>query len=367
MNSKSVRFPLSVEKLTPTLLTDALAQLYPEVRVRAMRVVQSSTYGNGVTSTADRVTLELDYAEGCGCNLPSRMLLKTLLIEPHVPLTMYENEVLFYRHIRPGLNIEAPQVYATSFDSEVGQFGIMMEDLTLKAARFQQATQVLDDSQIRNAVDAMADLHAQHWMSPRLSMEWSWLPTAASGGMADVFRQESWERHVADMVATCDIKQRCLKTIDRTVSQLYEDVWRVNDGIFSSEPQTFLHGDLHMANIYLLPNDRVGFIDWQLASKGSWVQDFTYLVVTALDTDSRKRQEKALLAAYLERLQKQAVRAVPTWDEAWHRYRQSVIWGLAIGWLGCPVENYGPQVLAANMQRLSAAVMDLGTFDAIWN
>ena len=42
-------------------------------------------------------------------------------------------------------------------------------------------------------------------------------------------------------------------------------------------------------------------------------------------------------------------------------------WGLVIGWLICPANNYGEAILSANLKRLVAACIDLNTFDIIKN
>ena len=55
----------------------------------------------------------------------------------------------------------------------------------------------------------------------------------------------------------------------------------------------------------------------------------------------------------------------PEPNEAWLRYRQSAIWGLVIGWLITPTENYGEEITAANISRLVTAVQDLETFEAL--
>ncbi len=45
--------------------------------------------------------------------------------------------------------------------------------------------------------------------------------------------------------------------------------------------------------------------------------------------------------------------------------RAAALWGLVIGWLICPPENYGPDITAANISRTVTAVEDLETFAAI--
>ena len=50
-----------------------------------------------------------------------------------------------------------------------------------------------------------------------------------------------------------------------------------------------------------------------------------------------------------------------------YRYSVSMCWGLVIGWLICPANNYGEAILSANLKRLVAACIDLNTFDIIKN
>ncbi len=56
---------------------------------------------------------------------------------------------------------------------------------------------------------------------------------------------------------------------------------------------------------------------------------------------------------------------MPTPDAAFAQYRAAALWGLVIGWLICPPENYGPEITVANIARMVAAVEDLDTFAAI--
>ena len=130
-------------------------------------------------------------------------------------------------------------------------------------------------------------------------------------------------------------------------------------------PQTLLHGDPHLGNTYTLPGGRGGLLDWQLMMRGSWAHDVTYRLTTALDVETRRREERGLLAHYLEQLGRRGVDEVPALDDAWERYRRTVVWGLVIGWLITPPQNYGEAITAANIERLVTAAVDLGTFEAI--
>ena len=71
-------FPSRLDRLTPEIVTALLAEQRPGVTVTQVKVIQSVHRGDGVASTADRVTLDHEYAHDAG--LPSRMLLKTALL-----------------------------------------------------------------------------------------------------------------------------------------------------------------------------------------------------------------------------------------------------------------------------------------------
>ena len=71
---------------------------------------------------------------------------------------------------------------------------------------------------------------------------------------------------------------------------------------------------------------------------------------------------KQLLDYYLTELDRQGVDRVPDFEEAWHDHRLASIWGLVIGWLITPPVNYGEEITAANIERTTAAVIDLDAF-----
>jgi aminoglycoside phosphotransferase (APT) family kinase protein len=352
-----------VGDLTPELLTSLLADRRPEVLVERVHVMETSRCGDGFASTADRVILGLDYAPGCDSGLPSRLLLKTMLVRSHIPDSMYSNEVRFYRDIRPELAIEAPRAFASVFDEETGQFAVIMEDLALRSARFPNATTPITLAEITGLVDTLAALHARYWASPRFERDLSWLPTPRSGGMHEIFKTIGLEL-VRHQVEKNDFKAELIQPLNRSVDQLWEALWKVQD-ILDSEPSALLHGDPHIGNTYLLRDGNGGLLDWQLMVKGKWAHDLTYLLVTALDPEDPREHERGLIAAYLDGLRRRGVERPPSENEAWKLYRQAVVWGLVIGWLITPPRNYGRAITAANLSRLVTAAQDLETFRAL--
>jgi aminoglycoside phosphotransferase (APT) family kinase protein len=356
-------FPSTVEELTPEVVGGVLASRHPGVVVEAVEIVSTKRCGDGVASTADRVTIALTYAPGTGEGLPEQLVVKTMLARPHAPAAMYENEVRFYGEIRPELTIEAPTVYGTSFDRATGRFGLLLEDLTVRAASFPSALSPVSLAQIRSLIGHLAALHATYWQSPRFATDLAWVGTPTTGGMADVFISIGLEL-IEDQVARYPFKAELIAPLGRSVADMWGPLWAVQAS-HTDDPTTLLHGDPHIGNTYLLPGDTGGLLDWQLMVRGSWAHDVTYLLVTGLDTETRRAHQHALLAEYLDLLGALGVPDPPSFGDAFSRMRRAALWGLVIGWLICPPENYGPDITIANIARTVAAVEDLETFAAI--
>lgn len=359
----STGFPSDLDALTPAILTAALAEQRPGVVVEKVDIVAAKRCGDGVASTADRVVLDLSYAADTGEELPRRLVLKTMLSSPHAPGSMYENEVRFYRELRDELDIEAPAAFASHFDGATGRFGLLLEDLTGREARFPSAIEPVSLQEVRSILSLLASLHARFWNSPRFAGDLAWVDTPMSGGMHDVFDLIGLEL-IEDQVARNPFKQELIAPLGRTVAEMWELLWQVQRR-HCRTPTTLLHGDPHLGNTYLLPGERGGLLDWQLMMRGSWAHDVTYLMVTALDPEIRRVHQLDLLGEYLDHLRAGGVPDVVAIDAAFEQCRCAALWGLVIGWLICPPENYGQPITEANITRAVAAVQDLDTFAAI--
>ena len=405
-NSKRGR-PVDLRRLDLAAVRAMLRTRHPEMQIEAVRVLQRARCGDGVASTADRLSLGLRYPGGAN-PLPERMILKTLLLHPalrfglpailglsraaraaeslplvgraarsllfvlvglyqrlypHAPDAMYLTEVRFYGELRTELQIEAPRCFGSLFEQRTRQFGVLMEDLGQRSARFPDATEELPIAQLKKLLSNLAALHAHFWKSPRLDRELAWVPTRLEGGMFPVFDGIGREL-IQYQVQSNDFKRDLLAPLGRNVDQLWQDLWRSQRQL-DQGPRTLLHGDTHIANTYLLPDGSGGLLDWQLMVRGHWANDFSYLVTTALRPESRRRHERELLAYYLQALRAQGVARPPRLEQAWHDHRLAVIWGLVIGWLITPPVNYGVDVTHANISRLVSACLDLASFDAL--
>lgn len=399
---------IDLRELDAAAIQTMLRRLHPEARVASVEILERARCGDGVASTADRIVLGVEFAAGRDAGLPSRMILKTLLLHPllrfglpailslagvsraaesipgvgggarsllfvlvglyqrffpHAPDPMYVNEVRFYTEVRPELDLEAPRAFGGLFDERNRHFGILMEDLTLRGARFPNATTEVPLDSIRDLVANLARLHAVFWQSPRFEGDLAWLPDRLSGGMFPVFDgiglaliRYQVEQHAA--------KSERLAPLSRDVDQLWRDLW-ASQRVLAEGPCTLLHGDTHVGNTYLLPDDSGGFLDFQLSVRGHWANDVAYLLATGLAPEERRNHERELLGFYLDELRRHGVAAPPSTDEAWQAYRLAMIWGLVIGWLITPPVNYGPEITDANVSRLVIACEDLESFSAL--
>lgn len=287
-------------------------------------------------------------------------MLKTMLLTPHAPPEMYENEVRFYRDIRPFLAMETPQIYAADFDKDSGQFGLIMEDLSLRNVVFPNATTDISLEQIKGLLRTLADLHTQFWQSPRLLTDLAWIATPLAGGMSDIFQQYGYEL-VKDQVSKHPFKQDLIAPLNLSLDTMAGKLKAFQLEALQ-QPQTLLHGDTHIANTYLPPNGDGGLFDWQLLCRGNWAHDVSYVITTGLSIAMRRQHERELLAYYCELLRAKNVQTVPDTDTAWYLYRKSIMWGLFIGWLITPPANYGEEITSANIRKLVQATQDLESF-----
>ena len=397
-------FRLDAKNLTAAGLDFLFAELHEGVNVESFDIRERAACGDGIASTADRITLDVSYSEN-RAGLPDQIILKTLLLHPalrlglpailslssvvsaleRVPLVgelasrllfvivgvfqkffpqapdaMYEVESRFYKQIRPQLEIEAPQVFGARYDERTRHFAVLMEDLTLRGARFPNALESLPLETVRSTLSTLAHMHARYWNSPELDAELDWVPTRLEGGMYPVFSGIGFDL-IRYQVEKNAFKQDIIAPIGQTVRGLWDGLWE-SQRLLQSGPRTLLHGDTHVGNSYVLPDGTSGLLDFQLLVKGNWCIDVTYYLITALDIETRRQHEAELLDYYLTELDRQGVDRVPDFEEAWHDHRLASIWGLIIGWLITPPVNYGEEITTANIERTTAAVIDLDAF-----
>ncbi|MET0369787.1 MAG: phosphotransferase [Sphingobium sp.] len=354
-----IAIPADVDGLTLAFLTQVVRTVHPGVTVTDFELVERKRYGEPMVSTSDRLRMRLDYAPGAPDDLPRQVAVKMKRSSDAILGELYQNEVDFYVRLRPGLDIEAPAIVGGVCDKDSALYYLLLEDLSLRGAIFPSAIRDNSLDEVRAVLDQMARLHATFWNSPRLATDLAWYQSHVAGSLHDRM-DRSLPITIGGDLPVNPFKRELVESLGTDVGALHT-LYRALQRQQATGPQTILHGDGHIANSYLLPGGRAGLLDWQLTARGSWAHDVNYLIVTALDVETRRVEERALVDHYLDRLHAQGVTDVPDRETAWLEYRRALLWSLYVGWLTTPIANYGEAINRANLTRTGTAVRDHDT------
>jgi hypothetical protein len=361
----------SPDDLTPEVLTALLRGHDPTVAVTDVRLRQASQ------GTSSHVHLEVSYAESKTA-LPPHLFVKTQLSTVHdLPeafdeslsaggggTVLLNDETRFYRDLRPGIAAETPAVYFADHLEGPSQFLLITEDVTDRGARFPDPIAGMTVDEVDELLKTLTQVHAPFWGSPRLRDrgDLGWLEHPVRGPFATFLHANGFA--IIRALLEVPYKKRLLLEVAGVDADTMEDTfWRLAE-YSAEEPLTLLHGDPHPANTYVLPDGRVGVLDWQLVRRGSWVHDFGYALVAALEPELRRAYERELLDGYLARLQAAGVEALPDREHMWISYRRTPAWGFCM-WAITPDQMYSTELVTAVLRRFAVAYAELGTAELL--
>jgi aminoglycoside phosphotransferase (APT) family kinase protein len=246
------------------------------------------------------------------------------------------------------LPVDHPRVYLSLIDEPRLDFLLVMEDIAGRGADPRDATRPLTVDQAANGVRALGRLHGA--FHGRLPASLSWVepftPWAGFGRKIPVALDKAAGRIPPEVASL-------------TVERLADDLWTRYILSLADGPPTLLHGDAHIGNTYVLPDDTVGFLDWQVLRTGGSSLDLGYFLQGALPVEDRRSVERDLVREHAG-----AVGVDP--DDAWLRYRASVVHGLAIWLATFSYDDWQrDDVCLALVERYAAAYVDLDTPAAI--
>jgi hypothetical protein len=358
--------PPSPSAMTPEWLTHALCREHPEARVVDFEV------GAGSDGTSARRALAVAYNEaGRQAGLPTALYTKsspTLATRIFCGLNRLATiETEFYLRVRPELDIETPHAYHGVYDEPSGRALLIMEDIAVtRGATFGDPTVThVDRANAERMVTVMAGYHGPLWEDPRLDTEFFWLR-----------RSEDFQRRLNDMMGFRRMFHNGLKRsrgiMPAAVVARENEMWGALEAsltLRARAPQTLLHQDVHARNWYFNGDGHIGIYDWQANAKGLWAVDVAYALSCGLEPEDRRAWERDLLGLYLDRLAAFGGKP-PTFEEAWLAYRQQMVHGLGFWLATIGVTALQPQlqprdVCVANIERMSQALVDLDTLDAL--
>ena len=120
-----------------------------------------------------------------------------------------------------------------------------------------------------------------------------------------------------------------------------------------------------MAAFNFLPDNEVGFLDWQIVRRGNWSVDIGYFLQGALTIEDRRTSERDILNEYRMALELSSDER-PSEEEVILRYRASASHGLALWLSTLSAPGWQRREVSLSLaQRYSAAFVDLEKRSAV--
>ena len=292
--------PATASDLTPAWLSEVL-----DAEVVGVQVLDHAF------ATNQRVRIGLTYAnEGGG---PPTLFVKLAPLDPaHREMIgatgMGEREVRFYADVASSLDLRVPRAHCAAADE--GAFVLLLEDLTATGCRFSEGEWGITADDAAGALEDLARFHAR-FEDPAMR-------TAAAPWLA-VPRARRTDLTAQRLRTVLDGHGDALTSTYIAAGELYVEHHARLDELWNSGPQTYIHGDTHIGNVFL-DGSVVGFLDWGLSRVSTPLRDVSYFLTMTVDPEERRRSERDLLRLYLDAL-RAAGGADIGFDEAWSVHR----------------------------------------------
>lgn len=357
--------PSQPHAITLEFVDELVRELRPTVEVQSMEIVGIKDYGDAdnaaSVSTSAQVSMKVRYAGSAFERLPERLLAKISFADDKEcsnPIldAEFENEVLFYNRVRQELDLETPLGLGGRYDEQTKRFALLMEDLTPRSPHINSMMDDDDVPGLQGVLDTLAKLHAYFWESPRFATDLAWVGNQVEGSLETLF-----DRYVADHIVNELAREKFKREFAQELGLSADEMYAGTKAIKRHQarlPQTYLHGDTHFGNTYVLPGGIGGLLDWQVSARGFLMHDVGYIIPTSLSVEARRKHERELLAFYRDRLCSYGVENAPDLETLWLEYRRGLLYGFDMGWLTCPRENYGWQVFVIGNHRTKTACLD---------
>lgn len=247
----------------------------------------------------------------------------------------------FYCKVAPTVDVRVPDCVAAVFDREAQQAVIIMRDLIESGATFCSALEAFSADDAAASLEQLSRLHVNSafldgadWIRPRAAelARMTYITPEMLQEMLDGPRGDNLSPQVRDA--------------SRLLAAMRELADRDQ-----KRRQFMIHGDSHAGNIFRTP-EGLGLIDWQLLQRGGWALDVAYHLNAVLPTEVAEAEERRLLRDYLGRM-RAAGMEMPNDDEAWHQYREAVIYGY---YLWAITRRVDPPIIIQFVDRLGKAV-----------
>ena len=267
-------------------------------------------------------------------------------------------EVRFYQQIRAEVPVRTPQPRFATARSSGGDFVLVLDRLEGRDLNFKTVADSATLAEAEKVIDALAALHAHFWQDRRFATTLNWLQDSLVERweiVARPLRKYAFEKVFREHASLFphEVSQR---------RQLLETVVPAAHRHNHIRPETLLHGDPHLGNMYFQDGE-VGLLDWQVVQRGCGMKDVAYFMITSLSPELRRAHQYLLLERYVEGLARHGVSGYG-FDEAWHDYRINSIHSfVAIVVTAASGAMQERAVVERGLRNTSSALIDLDAIE----
>jgi aminoglycoside phosphotransferase (APT) family kinase protein len=254
--------------------------------------------------------------------------------------TVTTRESRFYTEVAPHISMRVPRCPIAVTDGS-GQAIMILEDVIAGGGTFCDTHNPFTVAQAQASLDQIARLHA----ATHLLQANSWVPRGLDWMAESRNFPQQWLHQQMQDGRGAGLPEATLDGGNLLAAL------RVMARQSMEGEQTLLHGDTHIANVYMTP-EGPGFADWQLIKAANWAIDVAYHVNCVLRVEVAEHHERGLVAYYLDALARHGGRPMPE-DAAWEEYCRATPYGL---YLWAITTRVDPAKTHENFQRLGAAV-----------
>jgi hypothetical protein len=340
--------PVDAADLSPAWLSDVLGADVVDVQVL-----------DHSFATNQRLRIGLEY--GTVADGPPSLFVKLLPVDPaHREMIgasgMGEREAQFYTDVAGAVDLRVPRSYwAASGDD--GSFAILLEDLVATGCAFSDGSWGIPADPAAGALEDLARFHAQ-FTDP--------VVRAAIAPWLSVPRVRRTDLTAQRLRYVLDEHGDALTPAYVAAAELYVEHHARLDELWHDGPQTYIHGDTHIGNVFL-DGSRVGFFDWGLSRTSTPLRDVSYFLTMSVEPEARRGCERELLQLYLDSLRAAGGPDI-AFDDAWFVHRVQAGYTVIATFLAfMPSYMSGDgQVLGVALRtRSELALEDLDVVDAM--
>ncbi len=278
------RIPARADELDAAWLEEALQARHPGVRVEAVGITARAEVTNhhvwlDVRSSAASVPASL-----FGKLLPEEPARRAAIAQTGMGL----REARFYDALASSLPLRVPTAHVVRFDEGEGTFVLLLEDLKQAGCTVSSGPESVPPDAAARALEDLAALHVRFEDPARRAREAGFVgrpdPPSDYGSTRLAFALAHHRDGFGDAFAEA--------------ARLYVDHQAALHALWSAGPETVIHGDAHIGNLFF-DHGRIGFLDWGMIVVSTPLRDVSYFLQMALSVEDRRREERHLLGHYL--------------------------------------------------------------------